>query len=489
MSLNSYYWKLLRSCNLLLYSMKKRLLCCCSFLFIGLVSSSWACHPYNVDSFFNPYVLISPHLELPVPQPVVQDQTSQIRAFFARFLFSETALNEMVGRALTQGIDSYDTDGLIRLLFQRFSLLGNELEQAVVRMNALGQGGVDPFSAFARALFEGLGLGPANSASRVAGLLTNATLFHDIEVAFWTSTFKEQGLTAEQALRAFYVMQTHLGQGFSYWRAFSWALFSEFHFNEGTILALNGYQEYLVQAGMPSYLAFCQALFSRLEGYGSEVYAMGIQRFNERIQAGQPLVAAYYATRFSFTGLTNNEVEEATERLMNTFENAQNTDYWGNAYMWVLYEAFGFPRFLASAMAEVNHNVFTVLGAQANPLSVFWNAAFRVLGVREDELENVYGHFVAYYGQGYQVREAFERAFLRFFVYEDELDAVTQAFFDTNIIDAGNNERLRFLLLKAWGARYPWIAEATLVDAIQGFFDSPSSLNGVLGVLSGFWES
>ena len=468
--------------------MKKRLLCCCSFLYIGLVSSSWACLPYNVDSFFNSYVLISPHLELPAPQPVVQDQTSQIRAFFARFLFSETALDEMVGGALTQGIDSYDRDGLMRLLFQRFSLLGNELEQAVVRMNALGQGGVDPFSAFARALFEGLGLGSTNSASRVAGLLTNATLFHDIEVAFWSSLFEGQGLTKEQALRAFYVMQMHLGQGFSYWRAFSWALLSQFRFDEGTILALNSYQEYLVQAGMPSYLALYQALFSRLESYGSEIHAIGIQRFNERIQAGQPLIAAYYATRFSFTGLTNNEVEEATERLMDIFENAQNADYWGNAYIWVLYETFGFPRSLASAMAEVNHNVFTVLGAQANSLSVFWNAAFRVLGVPVAQLEEVNASFMAYWDQGHQQRVAFERAFLRFFVYEDELGAVTQAFFDTNIIDAGNNERLRFLLLKAWGARYPWIAEATLEDAIQGFFDSPSSLSGVLGVLSGFQE-
>ena len=469
--------------------MKKRLLC--FSLFLGLVSSSWACHPYEVGPLFHFDIEISAHLVLPhgvAPQPVFQDQTQQIRSFFARFLFSETALEEMVGVALNQNIGGSDTNGLMRLLFQRFSLLEAQLDQAVVRMNELGQGGVDSFSAFARALFEGMGLGVAQSATRVAGFLTDATLCHDVEVAFWTRIFTEQGLTEEQAPRAFHAMREYLGRGFSYWRAFNWAMLSQFHFDEATISMLNGYQEHLVLNGIPSPLALYRALFFQLESYGAQVYAMGIQQFNTRLRAGQPLVAAYYATRFNFAGLTGDGVQQATAHLMETFENEEESDYCWNAYIWVLYEAFGFPRSLARAMADVNHNEFIRLGPQANPLNVFWNAAFRVLGVNEDELDGVYGYFAVYRNQGYQAREAFERAFLQFFVYEDELGAVTQAFFDGNIVDAGDNERLRFLLFKTWGARYPWIADATLTDAIQGFFDSPSALSGVLGILSGFQE-
>ena len=472
--------------------MKKHLFCyCCTFL-IGLIAPSWACLPYTADVFFgsNPYGIIAPlGLESPEvepPQPSVQDPAYLLRAFFARFLFSETALEEMVGLALIQGVSCSDHDELMRLLFQRFSFLGNPLNQAVNRMQALTRAGIAPFNAFARALFEGMGFSASQSAARIMGLLTNATLLHDVEAAFWSSVFEGHGFTEAQALRAFHVMQAYLGQGFSCWKAFCWAMFSQFHFNEATIRILNAYQERLVMGGMPSHLAFYQALFSPLEYYGPQIQAMGMQAFNARIQAGEPLVAAYYATRFGFAGFTHREIQQATARLIDVFADEHYLPYWGNAYAMVLYEAFGFPQALARAMAEVNQHSFVCLGPQANPVHVFWGAAFRVLGVPEEELEEARAYFVAYRNQGYQPREAFERAFLQLLVCAGELEAVTQAFLNARIAGAGTHERLRFLLYKAWGARYPWVATETLEDAIQGFFDSPSTLSRILGFLGGF---
>lgn len=439
---------------------------------------------FSYSSFANQFLM--PHVFVPreVPRLVVAPSPEAVLRERLRVFFNEYRVDEERGHAIEDrivaqllaqyqgGVSLISERDFLPFLLDCLNVPSGEHAQIIDRVSELGFLAADPAVSLIRAVYESGGVGSGEVGAhvrRVAELMDAGVGFLE---AYWTDFFRTHGLTEAQTQRAATSMCGSIERGVSVRHAYWHSVLLQFGFHESRIHVLVERAIALEGQELSDSEILTAVLFEAPEG----VYTGSANVFRLRIAEGLLWVEAFYCAHYSRSVTTPLLALRAAQAYV------AELDYFGfqfGVFERIIYEQYGFPRTVARAAVDCLHQMREEnQGEDAERL--FWWAAFRVLGVREDSLRDAYTLMLEAEVEGLALQRAFEKAYaevisgasINLEVFLEELDRGLSLW-------VGEETRIETLLDVLWGTLFPSVTDETRAGALTGFLQSPSTFRGI----------